>query len=240
MKSSIDKLINIAEAEVGYLEKKSNDCLGEKTANAGDKNFTIYGLAQGCNGQPWCDAFVDWCFIQAFGTVEANRLLCGFSNYTPTSASLFKTKGLYALTQAQRGDVIFFKNSQRICHTGIVYKVDATHIYTIEGNTNAGNTLISNGGGVAKKSYSVNYRAIAGFGRPDYSQDGMPFLYRGCIGVPVKKLQKILNTRFPHGKLVEDGDFAAKTLNKLIESQALLGLSKTGVTDVDTWSALNG
>lgn len=39
---SIDKLISIAQDEVGYLEKSSNNNLYDKTANAGDKNYTKY------------------------------------------------------------------------------------------------------------------------------------------------------------------------------------------------------
>ena len=41
-------------------------------------------------------------------------------------------------------------------------------IYTCEGNTNAGNTLIPNGGGVAKKSYTSTYN-IAYIWRPKYT-----------------------------------------------------------------------
>ena len=37
-----EKLIQVAEQEVGYLEKKSNKDLDHKTANAGSNNFTKY------------------------------------------------------------------------------------------------------------------------------------------------------------------------------------------------------
>lgn len=37
------KVIEIAETEVGYLEKKSNSQLDDKTANAGYNNYTKYG-----------------------------------------------------------------------------------------------------------------------------------------------------------------------------------------------------
>ena len=39
---AIDKLIATAEAEIGYLEKKSNKDLDDKTANAGSSNYTKY------------------------------------------------------------------------------------------------------------------------------------------------------------------------------------------------------
>ena len=40
--TAIDKVIKIAQAEVGYLEKKSNSNLDSATANAGDANYTKY------------------------------------------------------------------------------------------------------------------------------------------------------------------------------------------------------
>ena len=40
--NAVDKLISTAEAELGYLEKKSNKDLDNKTANAGSANYTKY------------------------------------------------------------------------------------------------------------------------------------------------------------------------------------------------------
>lgn len=238
MKSNIDVLLNIAEDEVGYLEKRTNAFLTDKTANAGANNYTKYGEAQGCNGQPWCDAFVDWCFVKAYGKERAERLLCGFSNYTPTSAGYFKKKGLFVRTRPQKGDVIFFANATRICHTGIVYKVTNNSVYTIEGNTSKGSTVIANGGGVAMKSYALNYSAIAGYGRPNYEDSQLPYLYKGCYGVAVGDLQMRLNKKLPHGKIAVDNDFGCNTFNKLVEYQALIGMDKTGECTSDVWRVL--
>ena len=54
--SAIDKLIQIANAEVGYLEKSSNSQLDSKTANAGTANYTKYwrDIKPEYQGQPWC------------------------------------------------------------------------------------------------------------------------------------------------------------------------------------------
>ena len=41
-------------------------------------------------------------------------------------------------------------------------------IYTVEGNTSGGSTLVANGGCVAKKSYASNYARIACIWRPQY------------------------------------------------------------------------
>jgi hypothetical protein len=70
----------------------------------------------------------------------------------------------------QVGDQVFFKNSTRICHTGIVYAVDGSRVYTIEGNTTSAKGVVANGGCVAKKSYALNYSGIAGYGRPKYDK----------------------------------------------------------------------
>lgn len=170
-----NKVIDIAAAEVGYLEKRSLSQLDEKTANAGSNNYTKYwrDMAPGMQGQPYCNAFVNWCFVKAFGENVAKKLLCtdgAWSYYTPTSAGYFKAKGQYYKSNPKVGDIIYFKNTERICHVGIVYKVDSTRVYTIEGNTSGGSTLIANGGGVAKKSYPLGYSRIDGYGRPNYGE----------------------------------------------------------------------
>ena len=43
MANYASKVIEVALAEVGYLEKKSNKNLDSKTANAGSANYTKYG-----------------------------------------------------------------------------------------------------------------------------------------------------------------------------------------------------
>ena len=42
--TAVDKLLSIALAEEGYCEKKSNSNLDDKTANAGNGNYTKYEL----------------------------------------------------------------------------------------------------------------------------------------------------------------------------------------------------
>ena len=60
-----EELIEVARKEIGYLEKASNARLDEKTANAGEKNFTKYGEWYGGNGNYWCQQFVSWCAYMA-------------------------------------------------------------------------------------------------------------------------------------------------------------------------------
>lgn len=169
---AVEKLLAIAEAEVGYLEKASNKDLDSKTVNVGDKNYTKYGAYFGHNGPDayWCDYFVDWCFAKAFGNGPAKQLLCGgFSGYTPTSVGYFKMKGQYHKNNPQPGDQIFFHNGTRIYHTGIVYKVTLAKVYTIEGNTSSGSAVEANGGGVFCKEYYLSNTRIDGYGRPNWN-----------------------------------------------------------------------
>ena len=171
MRPAVEKLISIVRGEVGYLEKKSNKDLDSKTGNAGSNNYTKYArdLYPALQGQPWCDMFVDWCFVQAFGKVKAQQLIGGgFSAYTPASAQYYKNIGQWRVDRPEPGDQIFFKNSVRICHTGIVTRVEGGKVYTIEGNTSGASGVIANGGGVREKSYALSDPGIAGYGRPDW------------------------------------------------------------------------
>lgn len=171
-------VVNIALKEVGYLEKKSNKDLDSKTANAGSNNYTKYGrdmhaIYPSVMDFPayWCDAFVDWCFYKAYGKSNAKGLLGGdFNDYTVASAQLFKNKNAYHKSP-KVGDQIFFRNSTRICHTGIVYKVDSKYVYTVEGNTSGASGVVRNGGGVAKKKYLLTDSRIDGYGRPKYDKE---------------------------------------------------------------------
>ena len=223
----IYNLIQTAGNEIGYLEKANNTELDSKTANAGKNNYTKYWRdlkASGFQGQPWCLCFVDWCFAQTFGVAEAKKLLnmSQFIYYTPTAAQGFKNaKQWYKYPKV--GDIVFFKNSQRICHVGIVYRIDQSKVYTIEGNTNGGSTLEANGGAVAKKSYPLTYAKIAGYGRPDYKDNSFPpvvpasDIKKGKKGPQAAFLQQCLN--FLGANLEEDGDFGPKSEQALINFQ---------------------
>ena len=174
--TAIEKLISIATKEVGYLEKKNGNSLNDKTANAGSANYTKYGyemhkLYPATMDYPaaWCDCFVDWCFVQAFGKDKAMKMLHKFDDYTVNSAGYYKNNKEWH-KNPRVGDQIFFTDSKGgICHTGIVYAVDKSNVYTIEGNTSSTSGVVANGGCVAKKKYTLAYNRIAGYGRPNYS-----------------------------------------------------------------------
>ena len=164
---AIDKVLNIAAAEVGYLEKRSNSNLDSATANAGSNNYTKYwrDIKPSYQGEPWCACFVTWCFVKAFGKDMAKKLLKHYPYvYCPTMAELFT---LHA--NPERGDIVIFKHGGEFTHTGIVTSVDGDYFTTIEGNTSGGSTIIANGGAVCKKGYYNSNLPGTKFVRPDYS-----------------------------------------------------------------------
>lgn len=179
------KVLNIALGEEGYLEKETNYNLDSKTGNAGDGNYNKYArdfdkkfpnFYNGRkNGFAWCDIFVDWCLVMAFGVDAALKLLgqplksCGAG--CSWSAKYYKQIGCF-YTYPKVGDQIFFKDSSGDpCHTGLVYKVTKTKVHTIEGNTSSAKGVVANGGAVARKSYDIGYSRIYGYGRPKYDAE---------------------------------------------------------------------
>lgn len=180
--SAVEKLLNIARNEIGYLEKESNSNLDNKLANAGYKNYTKYArdldntiIYNGKkNGYSWCDIFVDWCFVTAFGlkatlemTYQASK---GHGAGCSYSAKCYIDNRRFYV-DPQPGDQIFFTKDggKTYYHTGLVEAVANGRVYTIEGNTSNKTGVIENGGAVASKSYPLNYDKIGGYGRPNYN-----------------------------------------------------------------------
>lgn len=172
------KVIAVAVEQIGYIEKASNTSLDSKTANAGSANYTKYArdfdqkypkwYNGKKNGFAWCDMFVDWCFLTAFGYEKALALLCQPERSAGAgctySLRYFKNKGQFHTKDPQPGDQIFFGTSlDNSTHTGIVESVDKKQVHTIEGNT---------GNQVARRNYSLTNSRILGYGRPAYDAAG--------------------------------------------------------------------
>jgi peptidoglycan hydrolase-like protein with peptidoglycan-binding domain len=229
--------------------------LDDFTANAGKKNYTrfnrdLISYKQGIGAQPmeWCGAFTSCMFVYAFGLEEAKRLLCGGLHcYTPSGANYFKKAGRYIKRgegMPKAGDVVFFfsKTKGRIGHVGIVTKVTSTMVHTIEGNTSGANTLVTNGGGVRQKAYSLNSTYIDGYGRPPYNgENEKPEIKKGCEGQTVKEAQELLLVWKPDclPKWGADGEFGTETLKAVKDFQKGSELKVDGVVGEETWKALN-
>ena len=167
MDKAIEKVILIAKNEEGYLEKKSNNQLDNKTANAGSANYTKYwrDIKPSYQGQPWCAAFISWCFMKAFGLDNAKKLLKHWPYvYCPTLGVLFVKNA-----NPKVGDIVIFKHGDTFTHTGFVTKVAGDRFWTIEGNTSGASGIVANGGGVCQKSYYNSNLPGTKFCTPDYS-----------------------------------------------------------------------
>lgn len=266
--NAIDRLIAVAHAEIGYLEKKSNANLDDKTANAGSNNYTKYNRdmkawagSAGLSDQ-WCQNFVDWCFVTAFGIEAARTLIYTFTNYTPTGSNAFKKRNRYIKRgkgTPKRGDVIYFYSTAkgRIGHVGIVTKVTSSKVYTIEGNTSGASSLVTNGGGVREKSYSLTSTYIDGYGSVDYSQienDGYEvptvpvretprlgdrLLKNYTEGPDVKELQQaLIGLGYSCGSYGADGEYGDCTEMAVRAFQADHGCEVDGEYGPDTHKAL--
>ena len=262
---AIAKLVNCAKSQVGYLEKRSNAYLDDKTANAGSNNWNKYArdidnkypnFYNGKkNGYSWCDIFVDWCFIECFGYEKALKML-----YQPTkstgagcsySASFYRAHNAF-YRQPQVGDQVFFGDYGNEGHTGIVVAVSGNIITTVEGNTSGGYGVESNGDGVYIKKYNTSTQYIPGFGRPNWevvsSNVGneevtdtvnYPIIKLGSKGSDVKKAQQLLIAKgYSCGTAGADGDFGAGTYNAVKKFQADNGLEADGIVGANTWAAL--
>ena len=184
MKYDPQKVIQTALEETGYQEKETNELLDHSTENAGDENYTKYARDLDAlnfyngkkNGYAWCDVFVDWCFVKAYGEAAALQLTC----QPPLSifnrgAGCRYSYGYYKerrrlFSEPQPGDQVFFyaPDGESICHTGLVWKVDRRYVHTVEGNTSSQTGVVENGGEVCQKKYLLTDKRLAGFGRPRY------------------------------------------------------------------------
>jgi len=166
MCSDLDKFLEVAAGEVGYIEGPAD-------------NQTKYQKTN----QPWCGAFVNWVAKQAGVKIPD-------CTYTPAGAKAFaEAKRCQGIAEAEPmpGDLVFFDfpndSLERISHIGIVEQVkDNGTVVCIEGNT-APDTKGDqrNGGQVARKirAYKVKNRGklkpslpvfIVGFGRPKFKE----------------------------------------------------------------------
>ena len=173
MSYTVNKILEIARAEIGYHEKNSDANLDLKTAaNDGAGNHTKYardlraaGYYNGDKcGYAWCDVFVDWLFYQLCGKNAdvAQQIECQSGPYGAGcyfSAQYYKNANRYFTGNPQPGDQIFFGDFE---HTGIVEAVSATTITTIEGNTS---------NMVARRTYAIGSSYVTGFGRPRYDAE---------------------------------------------------------------------
>ncbi len=166
--NQIEDLIAVATTQIGFKEGNNSSQVSGTVAGSG--NYTKYGKWYGINPGAWCAMFVSWCANQAgiSSSIIPKHASCDIGmNY-------FKNQGTwgwgkywgnykgYTVYTPKRGDIIYFGNGNLSdsTHVGIVYAVDSSKVYTIEGNTK--NVC-------AYRSYSLNDDYIYGYGIPKYT-----------------------------------------------------------------------
>ena len=171
--TAVNIVLAIARNEIGYREKISGSGLDDPQANAGSGNYTKYArdldrLENYYNtpkqGFMWCDVFVDWCFVAAFGPKIGREIIfqpvgsagagCSFS------LSYYQQAGHFHPGDPQPGDQIFYTyQAGEISHTGIVETVSGGTVTVIEGNTSDS---------VGRRTYQLGDSRIAGYGTPNW------------------------------------------------------------------------
>ena len=177
-------------------ETAGSDNYTEFNYNMGD-----FGVGYGSSNYDWCASFVSFCLLQSRSTTQSsmsdwcrNHVADQNSNkYDPNYADYvwrevgcqrwadnLISAGYYEKSMAnggtyvpKSGDLIFYRWSpnKSIGHIGIVVYSDGERVYTVEGNTSGGSTMVSNGGGVYFKSYELDYSCIDGYGALPYASN---------------------------------------------------------------------
>lgn len=159
---SKDAVIKVARGELGVTESPP-----------GSNRVKYWDDWPGWQGQPWCVAFLWWCFHRAgegmafFG--GGKTASCG------TLLRWYQAQGLTVPTdEVQPGDIVIlnFHRTSAPEHCGIVESVThgpTLYVTTIEGNTSLGDGSQDNGGCVARKT---RYRSqVVGVCRPEYKEE---------------------------------------------------------------------
>ena len=243
---------------LGYGEKDSASGL-DRMDTFGHKNYTFIAQyfddlkANGYNfyntrkqGGEWCDMTVDWAMCQAFGPENARAVLyqplesCGAG--CVFSANYYRQNGAWISRggEPRTGDQIFFGPKGDETHTGIVERVDASNVYTIEGNTS--DRLL-------RKSYGRNESKIAGYGRPNYQvvaymfvDDDTPIQDDKESGMSENEIKKLFEQeRKDRDKAIEKAldealgpmihnyqEIKGKTIRKEVEEMVRLGVIDGG------------
>lgn len=156
-------LIAVAKTQIGYTELSTKT--GKPLSPGQDGGYTKYGAWFGAPTVAWCAYFVAWCSNQAGISTSVIPRIGNCANmvrwYTQRG-KYFSSKNFTPRT----GDLIFYNWSGGATakHIGIVTGVSSDYVYTVEGNTGAGNGYRAEA--KARKRYA-SY--IIGYARPAYN-----------------------------------------------------------------------
>ena len=236
---------------VGYYEKASSKYVTRRDKDVfaldkGSANYTYPGYLCGIQGGAWCAMQISTAIYEACGSskADAKTVLYGVWPYASCDqlydAAPSSAKGKRASWTPKAGDVIVFSsNGTTREHTGMVEKVDATYVYTIEGNKS----------NMCKRcTYKRTDGYIWGYVRPKYPDGGTAktletctvianVLKEGMSGTGVKVLQAGLNA-LGYSCGTADGEFGTKTTGALKKYQSANGLTADGEAGAKTLAKL--
>jgi hypothetical protein len=170
---SLSKVLETARGELGYTESPPGS---NRT-----KYWEAYDPAW--QGQPWCAAFLWWCFREAG---EGSAFFGGAK--TASCGMLYRWYREQGQTvpaeEVRAGDILLlnFRGGTEPEHCGLVEDTPVqngrTVIYTVEGNTATGYEGSQNNGGCV--ALRIRYPSqIVGVCRPQYKDEPMPKDYEG-------------------------------------------------------------
>ena len=248
---------------IGYYEKASTKYVKSREKSVfeldkGSANYTYAGYLCGIQGGAWCAMQVSTAISEACGNAaDAKTVMYGIWPYAACNqlydAAPSSAKGRRGAWTPKPGDIIIFSsNGSTREHTGMVYSVSGSYVYTIEGNSS---------NMCKKRSYLITSSYIWGYVRPKYkADDSLPdvtveqygaevckdpslhLLSKGCAGNEVKTLQRILyakGIKDSSGKAIAvDGDFGKSTQQAVKTLQTSLGLTADGYVGKDTWTKM--
>lgn len=166
-------VIELALSEVGYLGKKTNAKLYEKTANTSGKyNKYAQELYEAGyynankNGFNYCAIFVDWLFYKLAGSKEDAIEVKPYNIYNASCTwckKAYQSAGRLS-DKPEIGAQVFFKNSAgEVTHTGIIVDINSDEgIVTVEGNV-ANNVVTC--------TYDLTSSRLDSFGLPFYEEE---------------------------------------------------------------------
>ncbi len=121
-------------------------------------------------------------------------------------------------------------------HVGIVYKVDSTYVYTVEGNTNGGNDTSV----VSKRKYALYSGVINGYYRPNWKTvepeiDEIKMGDRGLNVLCFKYLIQMADDAgiLDYGMTLGNNKFSTGTRDAVKKLQKIMGLKENSVVTED-------
>jgi putative peptidoglycan binding protein/CHAP domain-containing protein len=136
----LKRVLEIAASQVGVLEEPTGSNRGPQI----DEYLRCVGIDPACGCNPWCAAFVYWCFHEAAAelgvanpAVQTGGVLDMWTR--AGSSGVKRISSVEALAQpslVRPGCVFVLSTGSGNGHTGLVEWTDGDRLATIEGNTN--------------------------------------------------------------------------------------------------------